>query len=196
VNVGWCGFIGMVTGMNAQRLCMSEIGDDFDRDQHTLRGEPMPFVMRDVVSRAKTVEEGVEIVRRARRTSSYLYLIGDAKAREANALKAGPVTFEVYDQTNTPYGRLGDTIWMSMGADSTWNAKIRAALRGLRGSLTVASAMREVTAGCETGDLHTVYFDATDLKLWVANADADASPAYDQGFVEFDFGAATKRPQR
>jgi len=194
VNVGWCGFIGMVTGMNARRVCMSEIGDDFDKARHTLKGEPMPFVMRDVVSQARTLDQGVAIVQRAQRTSSYLYLIGDAKLPGAKALKTGPVTFEVYNQETTPYGPLGNVVWMSMGADSGWNQKIRAALEGLQGALTVESAMKDVTAKCETGDLHTVYLDATDLKVWVANADLDASPAYNQGFVAFDFAAATKRP--
>jgi len=195
VNVGWCGFIGMVTGMNARRICMSEIGDDFEKAKHTLKGEPMPFVMRDVVSKARTLDEGVAIVEKAKRTTSFLYLIGDAKIPAAKALKTGPVTFEAYDQNTIPYGALGNVVWMSMGADSGWNQKIRTALEGLKGGLTVESAMKDVTGKCKTGDLHTVYFDATDLKLWVANADLDASPAYDQGFVEFDFGAATERPR-
>jgi len=195
VNVGWCGFIGMVTGMNARRICMSEIGDDFDKDKHTLQGEPMPFVMRDVVSKATTLDQGVAIVQKAHRTSSFLYLIGDAKIPAAKALKTGPVTFEVYDQNTIPYGPLGNAVWMSMGADSGWNGKIRTALEGLKGSLTVESAMQDVTSKCKTGDLHTVYFDGTDLKVWVANADIDASPGYDQGFVEFDFGKALKRPR-
>lgn len=194
VNVGWCGFVGMVTGMNERGICMSEIGDDFDKPKHTLDGEPMPFIMRDVVSRAQTLQEGVEIVRRARRTSSYLYLIGDAKLPAAKALKTGPETFEVFDAESTPYGPLGNVVWMSMGADSTWNQKIRGALEPLQGKLTVELAIREVTAKCRTGDLHTVYFDATDLKLWVANADVDGSPAYHQPFVLFDFGAAKTRP--
>jgi hypothetical protein len=54
--------------------------------------------------------------------------------------------------------------------------------------------MEGITSELGTGDLHTVYFDATDLKIWVANADVDESPAYDEGFVVFDFGAATERP--
>jgi hypothetical protein len=195
VNVGWCGFIGMVTGMNARHVCMSEIGDDFDKQKHTLEGEPMPFVMRDVVSKARTLDEGVAIVQKARRTTSFLYLIGDGKIPAAKALKTGPVTFEVYGRDTIPYGALGNVVWMSMGADSSWNQKIRTALEGLKGSLTVQSAMKDVTGKCETGDLHAVYFDGTDLKLWVANADIDASPAYGQGFVEFDFGRARERPE-
>ena len=156
----------------------------------------MPFVMRDVVSRARTLDQGVAIVQQAHRTSSFLYLIGDAKLPGARALKTGPVTFETYDQTDLPYGPLGDVVWMSMGADSGWNEKIRTALEGLKGDLTVQSAMQDVTSKCKTGDLHTVYFDATGLKVWVANADTDASPAYDQGFVEFDLGANLKRPKQ
>ena len=195
VNVGWCGFIGMVTGMNAERICMSEIGDDFDKDHHTLQGEPMPFVMRDVIAKATTLEEGVEVVRRAKRTSSFLYLIGDAKLPGAKALQTSPETCEVYDRANLPWGSVGDAVWMSMGMDSDWNEKVRDALKAQAGKLTVESAMEDLTSELGTGDLHTVYFDATDLKLWVANADIDESPAYDEGFVMLDFGAATERPE-
>jgi hypothetical protein len=173
---------------------MSEIGDDFDKANQTLAGEPMPFVMRDVVSKATTLEQGVQIVREAKRTSSFLYLIGDAKIPDARALKTGPTVFEVYDQTNLPWGSIGDAVWMSMGADSDWNEKVRDALKAQAGQLTVESAMEGITSGLGTGDLHTVYFDATDLKLWVANAGIDESPAYDEGFVTFDFGEATERP--
>jgi hypothetical protein len=195
VNIGWCGFIGMVTGMNEKRICMSEIGDDFDKAVQTLKGEPMPFVMRDVVSKATTLEQGVEIVRKAKRTSSFLYLIGDAKVPGARALKTGPNTFEVYDEKTVPYGALGDVVWMSMGADSDWNQKVKGALAKLKGTLTVESAMEDVTGGLHTGDLHTVYFDATDLKISVANAATDASPAYGEGFVTFDFAKGKARPK-
>lgn len=194
VSIAWSGFIGVVTGMNAERVCMSEIGDDFDKANQRLAGEPMPFVMRDVVAKATTLEQGVRIVRDAKRTSSFLYLIGDAKIPGARALKTGPTVFEVYDQSNLPWGSIGDAVWMSMGADSDWNEKVRDALKAQAGKLSVESAMKGVTSELGTGDLHTVYFDATDLKLWVANADIDESPAYDEGFVTFDFGAQTGRP--
>jgi len=195
VNIGWCGFIGMVTGMNEKRICMSEIGDDFDKAVQTLKGEPMPFVMRDVVSKATTMQQGVEIVKSAKRTSSFLYLIGDAKIPGARALKTGPKTFEVYDEKTIPYGALGDAVWMSMGADSDWNQKVKNALKAEAGTLTVQSAMKDITSKLGTGSLHTVYFDATDLRIWVANADTDGSPGYNQGSVEFDFGAARARPK-
>jgi isopenicillin-N N-acyltransferase-like protein len=195
VNIGWCGFIGMISGMNEKHLSMSEIGDDFDKAVQTLKGEPMPFVMRDVVSKATTVQQGVDIVRNAKRTSSFLYLIGDAKIPGARALKTGPKTFEVYDEKTIPYGALGNVVWMSMGADSDWNQKVRNVLKAEAGTLTVQSAMKDLTSGLKTGDLQTVYFDDTDLKIWVANADTDGSPGYNQGFVEFDFGAARARPK-
>ncbi len=196
VNIGWCGFVGMITGMNEKRVCMSEIGDDFDKAVQTYQGEPMPFVMRDVVSRATTLEQGVKIVRDARRTSSFLYLIGDAKLPGARALKTGPKTFEVYDEKTTPYGALGNVVWMSMGADSPWNRKVGDALKAQAGTLTVESAMKQITRGLHTGSLHTVYFDATDLKIWVANAAPDGSPAYQRDSVCFDFAAAKEKPKR
>ncbi|MEI6499708.1 MAG: C45 family peptidase, partial [Armatimonadota bacterium] len=77
VNVGWVGFIGCVSGMNLAHLAVSEIGEDFGPEHETLAGEPMCFVLRDVLENAGTLQQGVEIIRRAPRTSSYLYCLGD-----------------------------------------------------------------------------------------------------------------------
>lgn len=190
VTVGWCGFVGTVTGMNAEGVAMSEIGDDFDKATETFEGEPMPFVMRDVLYDAKTVAEGVGIVKRATRTLSYLYLIGSGRENTATALKTGHTVFETFTASTLPFPRFENAVYMSMGFDSDWNQKVHGVLAACEGKLTPELAEEKLMKGLGTGDLHSVLFDATDRKLWVANATPEGKPAYDQKYVAFDFAAA------
>ena len=192
VTVGWCGFTGAVTGMNAEGIAMSEIGDDFDKATQTFEGEPMPFVMRDVLYDAKTVAEGVGIVKQAPRTLSYLYLIGSGRENTATALKTGHTVFETFAADTLPFPRFADAVYMSMGFDSDWNRKVHDVLAACQGKLTPEMAEEKLMKGLGTGDLHSVLFDATDLQLWVANATPDGKPAYGEDYVPFDFAAALK----
>ena len=51
-NIGWVGFLGAVSGMNAQGITLGEMGYG-DPEGETMRGTPMPFVLRDVLTYAK-----------------------------------------------------------------------------------------------------------------------------------------------
>lgn len=81
VNVGWAGFIGVLTGVNDARLSIGQVGAE--TAEATFRGEPMVFVMRRVMEEAGTVDEAVEIIREAKRTVGVNYLVADAKTRRA-----------------------------------------------------------------------------------------------------------------
>jgi isopenicillin-N N-acyltransferase like protein len=195
-NVGWLGFIGCVTGINAEHIALSEIGDDFDRDQETLAGEPMPFLMRRVLEDAGSLDQAVEIFRQAHRTSSFLYCVGDAKIPDARALKAGPATFEVHAPQDHGDLSLDNMVFWSMGADSRWNPRVHDVLQRHWGQVSEHTGMLDVMRGLRTGDLHAVHYDATDLKLWVANATpAPANaPGYDQNFVPFSLADVLATP--
>ena len=111
VNIGWVGFIGCVSGMNARHIAVSEIGESFGPEHETLAGEPMPFLLRDVLENAGTMDEGVNIVRRAKRTSSFLYCIGDSKIPAARALRTAKDFCEVYDPATYPGDRLDNIVY-------------------------------------------------------------------------------------
>lgn len=197
VNIGWLGFIGSVSGMNAAHLALSEIGDDFDRDDETLAGEPMPFLMRRVLEDARTLEEAVSLFRDAHRTSSFLYCVGDAKIPDARAIKAGPRTFEVRSPADYGENSLPNVVFWSMGADSRWNARVHEVLQRNWGLIGRRVGIEDVMRGLGTGDLHAVHYDVSDLVVWVANATpAPANaPAYDQPFVRFSLVDALRVPR-
>jgi isopenicillin-N N-acyltransferase like protein len=196
VNVAWLGFVGMVTGMNEEGIAMSEIGDDFGKETDTLEGEPMCFLMRDVIQNSKTLDEAVTRVREADRTSSYLYCIGDGKIPDARALATCHDKCDVYDPSTLPFPHLRDTVYMSMGLDSGWNQKVHDVLAKGDGQIDMAFAEQQVMCGLGTGDLHAVAFDVTDRRLDVANATMDGQNGFEREFVSFDLAKFLEEESR
>ena len=189
VNVGWVGFIGVVSGMNYDGIAVSEIGDSFDKSNHTLAAEPMPFVLRDVLQYSGNLDHAVEIIQNAKRTSSYLYCVGDAEIPQARSFKAGPRFCDVYTDQRNPNPFLDDIVYFSMGVSSSWNSKIYNYLNARHGSISYETG-KDLMHQLGTGDLHSVVYDPAHGKLWVANAGVDGTDAFDRTFVEFDLSRA------
>ena len=196
VNAGWIGFIGVCSGMNAARIAISEIGDGFGEDQKQLDAEPWIFMARRVLQYTENLDDAIAIVRRARRPSSYDYLIGDGKVRLARQMTTGKTLFKLYDWGDPPTagGPLEDVVYTSMGVrDADWNQRLHDLLAARYGRIDAQASM-EIMKELKSGDLHAVVFDVTDLKMWVANAEGSDSPAFDRPYVMYDLVAALKKP--
>lgn len=85
LNIGWAGFIGVLSGINERQLSIGQVGAE--TVDATFRGEPMVFVMRRVLEEAGTLEEASELIRSAQRTVGVNYLIADASTRRAVAIE-------------------------------------------------------------------------------------------------------------
>lgn len=104
VNIGWLGFIGVITGINQQGISVSEIGAKTVDTK--LEGIPMPFLLRRVLEEAGDLDKAVEIVKAGPRTGGYNYLFGDAKARTAVALETTRnhcAVFRIDEEPSVPY---------------------------------------------------------------------------------------------
>ncbi len=191
VSIGWLGFVGCVSGMSAEHIALSEIGEHFGDDVETLAGEPMPFVMRRVLEEADTMQQAIEIIRETTRTSSYLYCVSDAKIPDARGLRTSHEFCEVWAPDD--YGELAlpNVVAWSMGEESEWDRRLYEVLKPLVGQINETTGMETVMREMGTGNLHAIHYDVTDLELWVANATPgpDPKPAYDQQFVHFDLAA-------
>jgi hypothetical protein len=205
VVVGWVGFIGCVTGINAKSVALSEIGTNLGDEKETLEGEPFPFLFRRILDQAGSLDEAVRMIQEAKRTSSYLYCVGDGKIPDARALMTCKDWAYVFDAKSLPNRHLPDTVYFSMGEDSEWNEKVYEALRPRIGQIDEKVAMMDVMRGLGTGDLHAVAWDVTDLKMWVANCTSaplgtKGKPGYGENFVPFDVAAALgvtpEKPQK
>jgi len=191
VAVGWPGFIGCVSGMNAERIALSEIGEHFSDEVETLAGMPMPFLMRRALEDADSLDDALAIFEAAERTSSYLYCVGDAELPGARALRTSHDFCEVWAPEDFGELALPEVVAWSMGEDSAWNRRVYDALAPLVGRIDESTGMEAVMRGLGTGNLHAVHYDVTDLELWVANATPgpDPEPAYTRPFVHFDLAA-------
>ena len=105
VNIGWLGFIGVISGISEQGISVGEIGAE-TRDLD-LNGIPMPFLLRRVLEEADHLDEAVGLVCSAARTGGYNYLFADAKASHAVALETTHSRCAVFwadQEPNLPYG--------------------------------------------------------------------------------------------
>lgn len=81
-NIGWVGFLGAVSGMNAEGITLGEMGYG-NPPNETLHGKPMPFMLRDVLSYAKNLPDVRRIISTSLGTNSFIYLMSDGKTKEA-----------------------------------------------------------------------------------------------------------------
>ena len=77
VAVTWPGLVGVLSGMNRDGLCVANLlaaapGQSLD-------GCPYMFLLRDVMEGAGTVEEGIALLRKSRRTTANSIMLADPK---------------------------------------------------------------------------------------------------------------------
>jgi isopenicillin-N N-acyltransferase-like protein len=170
VNIGYAGFIGSVTAMNAKHIAIGEMGG---RGEGNWDGKPMAQLVREVMERANTIDEAVEIMRKGPRTCEYYYVISDAKSRRAVGIAATPTKFDVISAGEShpqlPHP-IKDAVLMS--ADERY-LKLVERVKENYGRID-ADAARDLMKRpvAMTSNIHSVLFAPDTLDFWVANADS------------------------
>jgi isopenicillin-N N-acyltransferase like protein len=185
VNVTYAGFIGSVTGMNAEHVSVGEMGGG---GRGHWAGTPMAFLVRRVLEEAKTLDDAVAIFRDSPRTCEYYYVVADGDDNSAVGLAAHWNTFEVV-RPGEAHPRLpeptSDTVLLSAGDRYKELAR---RVREQAGSLDAQSALHLMDCPVAMkSNLHSVLFEPRSTKLWVANASADGQPAATQKYFAFQF---------
>ncbi|HEV3344822.1 MAG TPA: C45 family peptidase [Pirellulales bacterium] len=190
VNVTYGGFIGSVTGMNAEHVSVGEMGGG-GRGHWT--GTPMAFLVRRVLEEAGTLDEAVAVFRDSPRTCEYYYVVADGDDNSAVGLAAHWDTFEVV-KPGESHPRLpeptSDTVLLSAGDRYKELAR---RVRSQAGSLDAASALHLMDCPVAMkSNLHNVLFEPRSTKLWVANASPDGQPAATQRYFAFQLSELLK----
>jgi isopenicillin-N N-acyltransferase-like protein len=208
-SVAWPGLVGVMSGMNAEGVAIIVNGGRAREPQTT--GEPVIFLLRDVLERAHDTAEAVAILRSQSVMVSHLVLVADAKGATAIVERAPGAEPFVRDHfadpdrvplTNHFEGPLAaDERNQTVRAHTTTlprRARLDELLHDVgphEGSVDRAVAMlRDHTcaggAACELGDrraidaliaTHGIVADTTDRVLWVS-----AGPHLSGKFVRFD----------
>jgi hypothetical protein len=170
VNVGYAGFLGTVTAMNEKHIAIGEMGGGGEGQWD---GKPMAQLMREVMEKADTIDEAVEIMRKGPRTCHYYYVISDGNTKRAVGIAATPEKFETiwagesHPQLQHP---IKDTVLMSAG--DRYEELVRRVQSGY-GRIDATAARELMTRPvCMKSNIQTVLFAPDTLDFWVANADS------------------------
>lgn len=176
VNVGYAGCIGSVTAMNEKHLALGEMGG---RGEGQWDGKPMAELVREVMEKANTLEEAVEIMRKGPRTCEYYYVISDAKSKRAVGIASTPDTFETIwpgqSHPRLPHA-IPDVVLMSAGDRYEELARRVKSEYGKLNAERARDLMKRPV--CMTSNIHCALFAPDTLDFWVANADSEHPAAH------------------
>jgi hypothetical protein len=183
VNVTYAGFIGSVTGMNAEHVSVGEMGG---KGLGHWDGVPMSFLVRRVLEEAHSLDEAVAVFRDNPRTCEYYYVVADGDDNQAVGLAAHWNTFEIVEPGDA-HPRLpeptDDTVLLSAG--DRYSELARRVREG-KGTFDAESALHLMDCPVAMkSNLHNVLFEPRTTRLWVANASADGRPAATQKYFAF-----------
>jgi isopenicillin-N N-acyltransferase like protein len=185
VNVTYAGFIGSVTGMNADRVSIGEMGG---RGLGHWDGVPMAVLVRMALEEAHDLDEAVAVFRDHPRTCEYYYVIADGDSGRAVGMEASWNAFGTVGMGEAhpklPHA-VKDAVLLSVG--DRYQELVRRVEAG-RGTFDVASARALMDRPVAMkSNLHSVLFETKTTRLWVANASRDGAPASSQPYHAFTF---------
>jgi len=185
LNVTYAGFIGSVTGMNAERISIGEMGG---KGLGHWEGIPMALLVRMVLEEADDLERAVAIFHDNPRTCEYYYVIADGESNNAVGMEASWNTFSTValgeSNPKLPHA-IKDAVALSAG--DRYEELVRRIKAG-HGRFDAESARRLMDRPVAMkSNLHSVLFETTTTSLWVANASKNGEPAVDQTYHAFNF---------
>jgi hypothetical protein len=185
VTVGYAGFIGSVSGMNAEQISLGEMGG---RGEGKWDGTPMATLMRRALEECDTLDEVRQLWTTSPRTCEYYYVFADGKIPDAVGVAATPESIE-FIESGAGHERLGpgmpDTVIMSAGSRlDTLRQRVQSGIGQFDADQAMHLMDRPVAM---SSNLHNVLFVPQDLMLYVAHAD-HTRPAAGRHYVEYDFG--------
>jgi predicted choloylglycine hydrolase len=191
VNVTYAGFIGSVTGMNAEHVSIGEMGG---RGLGQWNGVPMAFLVREVLESARDLDQAVSIFRDSPRTCEYYFVIADGKTNRAVGMEAGASQFSLVEP-NTAHPKLPvavpDAVLLSAG--DRYQELVRRTQQE-HGKLTAERAIRLMDRPVAMmSNLHNVLFEPASSRLWVANASLEGAPAAEQPYHAFQLSELLAR---
>jgi hypothetical protein len=202
-NITWSGVVGCISGISSERLAVSEIGDDYDKEKDTFAGMPFMFLLRDILQFDTSLDEAISRIKNAPRTTSLLYGIGDGEIGQLRGFQTSHTLCNVYEPDNleplTPtHQRIEDIVYWGMSWNvPAYDGPLHDKLIEHYGKINADITISDILPSVKTGNLQAVVYDLTAMNIWIANARADDEngplPAYERQFVRFEMNELFKR---
>jgi hypothetical protein len=184
-NVGYAGFIGSVTGMNARAISLGEMGGGGEGQWD---GVPMATLMRRALEECSTLDEVKELWQSSPRTCEYYYVFADGKTNQAVGVAAVPELIEFIEPGQSDE-RLGtgieDAVVLSAG-DRLQTLRQRVTSRYGEIDAEIGKWLMSRPVAMQS-NLHNALFVPADGVFYVAVAD-HKRPAAECNYVRYDLG--------
>ena len=182
MSLGYAGFLGTVTAMNARGLAMGEMGG---AGEGAWDGMPMNVLLRELAEKAATVAEALEILRKTPRTCEYYYVLSDAGGQLAG-IYATPGIFQVLEPGQQD-PRLPtvppDTVMFSSGGRArALSQRLGEQLGKITPEKMVEIIKRPVAM---RSNLHNAIFMPETREMWFADA-GRKTPACDEPYTRIN----------
>lgn len=182
-NVGYAGFIGSVTGMNARAISLGEMGGG---GEGSWDGVPMATLMRRALEECSTLQEVMDLWENNPRTCEYYYVFADGKTNAAVGVAALPESIE-FIHPGQAHDRLGpgipDTVVLSAGSRLE---TLRARVQEKHGQIDPDTALWLMSRPVAMeSNLHNALFIPADGIVYVANA-SHKQPAAERPYVKLN----------
>ncbi len=183
VNVSYAGFVGSVTGMNAERISIGEMGG---KGMGHWDGVPMAFLVRLVLEEADTLERAIGVFHDNPRTCEYYFVVADGKTGKGVGMEATWDKFGIVamgeSHPKLPHA-IKDSVVLSAG--ERYQELVKRVQKG-HGTFDAESARHLMDRPVAMkSNLHSVLFETTTGRFWVANASKAGNPASDQPYHAF-----------
>ena len=183
MSLSYSGFIGTVTAMNEKGLAIGEMGG---RGQGDWDGTPMTYLLRDIMERAATVDEALDIFRKTPRTCEYYYVVTDKSgAMRGLCCTAKEMTVLEPGQQNPMLPHVPeDTILMSAGERAV---VLSQRVQEHYGKIDVPQLIEILKRPVAMqSNLHDAIFAPETLEMWFADAGKN-TPACDEPYAPRGF---------
>ena len=191
VNVTYAGFIGSVTGMNAKKVSIGEMGGG---GLGHWEGVPMALLVRMALEESDDLDEAIAVFRDHPRTCQYFYVVADGKSGKGVGMEASWNNFAVIkmgeSEARLPHA-VKDGVLLSAG---TRYEELARRVQSGHGTFDAESARHLMDRPVAMkSNLHSVLFETTTGRFWVANASADGEPAANQPYHAFQLSELLAR---
>jgi isopenicillin-N N-acyltransferase-like protein len=190
-NIGWIGFLGAVSGINAEGITLGEMGYG-DPEGETMRGTPMPFVLRDVLTYSKNLADVRKQISSKPGTNSFVFLMSDGKnntselyVRDRNRFEVHKPGVELKDDKKT-FPAIKEVLYGGHYED-----RMTKILAERRGAITPEVIMNEVIPFIAMpSNFQNVVYEPKGLQIWFNNAHGPGERAAEQPYTYFNFKKA------
>lgn len=180
MSVGYAGFLGTVTAMNAKGVAIGEMGGG---GEGAWDGMPMTVLLREVAEKADSVQTAIKIMRETPRTCEYYYVLSDAGGDLAGVY-ATPDVFQVLgpgqQDPRLPTVHPDTVMFSAGGRAEALSKRLGEAFGQITPERMIEIIKRSVAM---RSNLHNAIFMPETRDMWFSDA-GRKTPACDEPYVK------------